>query len=49
MLYSLGGKDKDNFDAKSSFLSNKGSKQGIGLRGGTYAVEGAGTGTNSYK
>lgn len=49
MLYSLGGKDKDNFDAKSSFLSNKESKHGIGVGGGIYAVEGAGTGTNSYK
>ena len=40
---------KDNFDAKSSMLSNKGSRQGAGLCGDIYAADGAGTGTNSYK
>lgn len=40
---------KDNFDAKSSLLSNKGSRQGAGIGGEMYAVDGAGTGTNSYK
>ena len=48
MLY-MSGKDRDNFDAKSSILSNKESRQGACIEGGLHGVGGTGTGTNSYK
>ena len=48
MLYSLGGNDKEYYDVKSSFQSQKESKFGIGPAE-KKAMDPVATDTNSYK